>query len=90
MTDKQLAESRKRIKKARVELDKAVEASDEERQEQAASAVRAAEAFRGYVLGRRKTSRIAATLGAQYLNVSPIMLTLVFALEEAAARISAK
>ena len=62
LTDKQLAESRRRIKKARVELDKAVEASDEERQEQASSAVRAAEAFRGYVLGRRKTSRIAATL----------------------------
>ena len=62
LTDKQLAESRRRIKKARAELDKAVEAGDEERQEQAASAVRAAEAFRGYVLGRRKTSRIAATL----------------------------
>ena len=32
----------------------------------------------------------APAIGAQYLNVSPIMLTLVFALEEAAARISAK
>lgn len=62
LTDKQLAESRRRIKKARTELDKAVEAGDEERQEYAAGAVRAAEAFRGYVLGRRKTSRIATTL----------------------------
>ena len=62
LTDKQLAESRRRIKKARAELDKAVELGDEERQEQAESAVRAAETFRGYVLGRRKTSRIAATL----------------------------
>ena len=32
----------------------------------------------------------APAIGAQYLNVSPIMLTLVLALDEAAARISAK
>ena len=32
----------------------------------------------------------APAIGAQYLNVSPIMETFVFALEEAAARISAK
>ena len=32
----------------------------------------------------------APAMGAQYLNVSPIMETLVFALEDAAARISAK
>ena len=32
----------------------------------------------------------APAIGAQYLNVSPIMLTFVLALEDAAARISAK
>ena len=32
----------------------------------------------------------APAMGAQYLNVSPIMETLVFALDEAAAKISAK
>ena len=33
---------------------------------------------------------IAPATGATYLNVSPIMLTLVFALEDACASISAK
>ena len=32
----------------------------------------------------------APAIGAQYLNVSPIMLTFVFALDDAAARMSAK
>lgn len=62
LTDRQLAEARKRLKKARAELDKAIEAGDEDRQEEAQADVKAAESFRSYVLGRRKTSRIAATL----------------------------
>ena len=62
LTDRQLEEARKRIKKARAALDKAVETGDEEKQDAAKAAVKAAETFRGYVLGRRKTSRIAATL----------------------------
>ena len=62
LTERQLAEARKRVKKARAELDKAVEAGDNDKQEEAIAAVKAAEGFRGYVLGRRKTSRIAATL----------------------------
>ncbi len=62
LTDRQLAEARRRMKKARAALDKAIEAGDEEKQDAAKAAVKAAEGFRGYVLGRRKTSRIAATL----------------------------
>lgn len=62
LTDRQLAEARKRLKAARAVLDKAVESGDGDRREQASAAVDAAERFRGYVLGRRKTSRIAATL----------------------------
>lgn len=62
LTDRQIVEARRRVKKARAALDKAVEAGDDDKQEQAKAAVRAAEGFRGYVLGRRKTSRIAATL----------------------------
>lgn len=62
LTDRQLAEARRRVKKARAALDKAVEANDDEKQDAAKAAVKAAEGFRGYVLGRRKTGRIAATL----------------------------
>ena len=62
LTDRQIVEARRRVKKARVALDKAVEAGDDDKQEQTQAVVRAAENFRGYVLGRRKTSRIAATL----------------------------
>ena len=62
LTDRQLAEMRKRLKKARAEQDKAAEAGDEAQQKQAKAAVKAAESFRKFVLDRRKTSRIAATL----------------------------
>ena len=62
LTDRQLAEARRRMRKARAALDKAVEAGDDEQQEQAKAALKTAESFRSYVLGRRKTSRIAATL----------------------------
>ena len=62
LTDRQLVEARKRMKKARAALDKAVEAGDEEKQDAAKAAVKAAEGFRAFVLGRRKTSRISATL----------------------------
>lgn len=62
LTDKQLAEARKRIKKARAAYDKAVEAGDESKQKEAHDEEESAKGFRGYVLGRRKTSRISATL----------------------------
>lgn len=62
LTERQLVEARKRVKKARAELDKAIESGDDDKQEEAKAAVKAAEGFRSYVLGRRKTSRISATL----------------------------
>lgn len=62
LTDRQLVEARRRIKIARAALDKAVESGDEEKESAAKEALQYAETFRGYVLGRRKTSRIAATL----------------------------
>ena len=62
LTDRQLDEARKRIKKARAALDKAVEAGDEDAQQEAKDALELAKGFRAYVLGRRKTSRISATL----------------------------
>jgi len=61
-TDRQLAEARKRLKKARAAMDKAAEAGDEDAQKEAAAEENAAKGFRAFVLGRRKTSRIAATL----------------------------
>lgn len=62
LTDRQLAEARKKLKVARAALDAAIEAGDEEKEQAAKDAVRAATDFRAFVLGRRKTSRIAATL----------------------------
>lgn len=62
LTDRQLDEVRKRLKKARIAMDKAIEAGSEELQKEAHNKEQAAKNFRAYVLGRRKTSRISATL----------------------------
>ena len=62
LTDRQLADARTRLKKARAALDAAVEADDDDAADEAKADVEAATAYRGYVLGRRKTSRITATL----------------------------
>ena len=62
LTDRQLAEARKRLKKARAAMDKAIETGDEDAQKEAKAEENAAKGFRAFVLGRRKTSRIAATL----------------------------
>lgn len=62
LTDRQLAEARKRLKKARAAMDKAIEAGDEDAEKEAKAEDKAAKTFRAFVLGRRKTSRIASTL----------------------------
>ncbi|WP_274941775.1 phage/plasmid primase, P4 family [Chordicoccus furentiruminis] len=62
LTDRQLKDARKRLKAARAAEDAAIEAGDEEAEKDAKQAVRAAKEYRSFVLDRRKTSRIAATL----------------------------
>lgn len=62
LTDKQLKEARTMLKKARGALDAAVESGDEDLQEDAKQEEERAKAYRSFVLGRRKTSRISATL----------------------------
>ena len=62
LTDRQLHDARERLKQARARLDAAVEADDEEKQKAAKDEVSFAMAYRSFVLDRRKTNRIAATL----------------------------
>lgn len=62
LTDKQLVEAKKWLKKARAEYDKAFEAGDEEKAAEAHEDEKSAKAFKGFVISRRKTSRILATL----------------------------
>ena len=62
LTDRQLADARTRLKKARAAEDAAIEAGDDDAAHDAHEEAEAAKAYRAFVLGRRKTSRIAATL----------------------------
>lgn len=62
LTDRQLKDARTRLKAARAAEDAAIEAGDEEAEKDAKQAVRAAKEYRSFVLDRRKTSRIAATM----------------------------
>lgn len=62
LTDRQLADARARLKQARARHDAAVEAGDDERQAAAKKEIADALCYRSFVLDRRKTSRIAATL----------------------------
>lgn len=62
LTDGQLEEARKRLKIARAKLDEAIEAGDDEKQETAQKEEKHAKTFRAFVLDRRATSRISATL----------------------------
>ena len=62
LTDRQLAEAKRMLKKARTAYDKAVEAGDVDAAQAAHEDEESAKRFKGYVLGRRKTSRISATL----------------------------
>lgn len=62
LTDRQLADARKRLQKARASEDAATEAGDESAQAAAKKAVHAAKQYRAYVLDRQKSVRIAATL----------------------------
>ncbi len=62
LTDNQLIEARTMLKQARGAMDAAVEAGNEDLQAKAKEDEDAAKAYRSFVLGRRKTSRISATL----------------------------
>lgn len=62
LTDRQLEGAKQLLKNARSEEDAAIEEGDKEKERKAKMAVKAAMDYRNYVLGRRKTSRIAATL----------------------------
>ena len=62
LTDRQLAEARARLKAARGAEDAAQESGDGEKAKEAHADGEAAKKYRSFVLGRRKTGRIAATL----------------------------
>lgn len=62
LTDRQLAEARARLKAAREAEDAFLEAGEDEKAKEAHAEGEAAKGYRAFVLGRRKTSRIAATL----------------------------
>lgn len=62
LTERQLADARARLKKARAEYDAAVEADDTDKAREAKADVDDAKRYRGFVLAERKTSRIAACL----------------------------
>ena len=62
LTNDQLNEARKMLKVARAKLDTAIEAGDEEKEKTAKENVKTATAYRKFVLDRRKSSRITATL----------------------------
>lgn len=62
LTDRQLVEARKMLKVARARYDAAVEAGDDEKAKEAKDEENAAKGFRAFILDRRGTSRIAATL----------------------------
>ena len=69
LTEQQLKDARQRLKKARDQHDKAVERGDDAAQAAAKSELDAAESYRAFVLGRRKSNRIAATLTEAEPNV---------------------
>lgn len=62
LTDRQLEEARARIKRARKAYDAAVESGDVDKADEAKKRLDYEEAFRQYVLGRRKSNKIAAML----------------------------
>ena len=62
LTDRQLEEARKRLAKSRKAYDSAVESGDEEKAKDAKTQLDYDKAFRAYVLGRRKSNKLAATL----------------------------
>ncbi len=62
LTDRQLAEARRMLKAGNEAEDAFLEAGEEEKAKEAHADAQAAKRYRAFVLGRRKTSRIAATL----------------------------
>ena len=62
LTDRQLEEARNMLLQAQEDEDAALEDDDEGKAKRAKALAETAKAYRSFVLGRRKTSRIAATL----------------------------
>ena len=62
LTERQLEEARERVKKAQVAYNKAVESGDDDKVEQAKQDMKNEEKFRSFVLGRRKSDKVRATL----------------------------
>ena len=83
LTDRQLEDARKEIAVARAKKDAFIEAGDEEGKQEAEKEERFAESYRGFILDRRKSARISATLtearpsleiDVQELDADPFML----------------
>ena len=62
LTERQLDEARKRVCKAQAIFNSAVESEDNSRIAEARKQLKQAEAYRGYVIERRKTYKVKATL----------------------------
>ena len=62
LTDRQLEDARNKLMQAQEDENAALEAGDDNRAKAAHAAGEAAKRYRSFVLGRRKSSRIAATL----------------------------
>lgn len=62
LTERQLEEARKRVRKAQTAYNKAVEAEDGEKVAEAKKHLNYEESFRAFVLSRRKTDKVKATL----------------------------
>lgn len=62
LTERQLAEARKRVRKAQDTLNRATEGGDNDEIKEAKKDLDAEKAFWGYVLGERKTTRVSAAL----------------------------
>lgn len=62
LTERQLIEARKRVRAAQDEVNKAVEAQDDDQIKEAKQTLNRAEAFRSYVLSERKTVKVSAAL----------------------------
>ena len=62
LTEQQLDEARKRVFKAQIVYNKAVESQDQEKIDKAKQYLAREESFRSFVLSRRKTDKVKATL----------------------------
>lgn len=62
LTEQQLNEARKRVRRAQNDVNRAVEAQDDDQIKQAKQTLNREEAFRSYVLSERKTVKLSAAL----------------------------